>query len=149
MSVWRPPQAIRVKVLGLLMEDRHLFAFDVLNDRGTLDGVRPLGGTIEFGENREAALRREFQEELGSGIDILGPFTCFENIYVHEGETGHEVLFVAPIRLVERSIPLNETVSFSEADGGICHARWWHIDRLRRGETELYPDGLLGHLAEI
>lgn len=146
MSVWRPPQAIRVKALGLMIEDEHLFASDVLSDSGALKGVRPLGGSIEWGEGREETLRREFREELGAEIEILGPFACFENIYVHEGATGHEILFVAPIRLIDRPIPRDVAVEFAEADGTRCRARWHRLSDLRRGEPVLYPDALIPHL---
>ncbi len=32
---------------------------------------RPLGGSIEFGERGEEAVRREFQEEIGTGLDDI------------------------------------------------------------------------------
>lgn len=149
MTVWRPPQAIRVKALGLMIESGHLFAADVPGDSGALKGVRPLGGSIEFGEGREEALRREFREELQAEIEILGPFACFENIYVHEGANGHEIVFVAPIRLIGRPIPLGAVVEFAEADGTLCRARWHSLDALRRGVPALYPDGLLDHLRAL
>lgn len=142
MSLWRPPPAIQPKVIGLLIRERHLFAYEVPNAAGQLDGVRPLGGTIHFGETREAALHREFSEELGARIEILGGWSAFENIFVFEGQPGHEYLFAAPIRLLDRELPLNEAVTFTESNGERCLARWFPLDRLIAGEPALYPNGL-------
>lgn len=146
MTLWRPPQAIRVKALGLLVENGHLFAADVPADTGELKGVRPLGGSIEFGESRDEALRREFREELRTEIEITGPFVCFENIFVHEGARGHEIVFLAPIRLLGRQIALGDVVTFFEDDGMACRARWHRLEALCRGEPALYPEGLVEHL---
>ena len=64
MTVWQPPQTVGIKVLGLAWKDGHLLAGEVEDSLGRVTGVRPLGGSIEFGEAREAALEREFREEL-------------------------------------------------------------------------------------
>ena len=74
MNVWRPAPAIRVKALGLHWRDGRLLAFEVHDDAGRVTGVRPLGGSIEFGETAEAALRREFREELGIDVVVAGDY---------------------------------------------------------------------------
>ncbi|MCF4115786.1 NUDIX domain-containing protein, partial [Rhodovulum sulfidophilum] len=56
--------------------------------------MRPLGGTVEFGETAQTAVIREFQEELGITVKIVGSPTFIENIYVHEGSLGHEMLAI-------------------------------------------------------
>ncbi|MBO9472400.1 NUDIX domain-containing protein [Shimia sp. R10_1] len=61
---WRPHNSIRVKALGLHWRENRLLAARVFDDSGKLKGVRPLGGTIEFGETAQNALLREFHEEL-------------------------------------------------------------------------------------
>jgi len=35
--------------------------------------VRPLGGSIDFGDTREATLARKFAEDLGCAISVTGP----------------------------------------------------------------------------
>ncbi len=69
MKSWRPPRDIRVKVLGLHWREGRLLAAEVRGDDGSLRGVRPLGGGVEFGERLEEALRREFREELGIAVE--------------------------------------------------------------------------------
>lgn len=140
MTGWRPPREIRAKVIGLAMRGDAFLAEDVLDDDGSLKGVRPLGGGIEFGETREQALHREFREETGSGIEILGPWTSIENIFVHQGAPGHELVFVAAIRLLDASLYQRASISFF--DGMACVARWRTLDGLRQAGIALYPDGL-------
>ena len=117
MTVWRPKQHVAVKVIGLVRRGASLLAAEVEGDDGRVKGVRPLGGTVEFGETRERALEREFFEELGTGIRVLGPWFAFENIFAHEGDIGHEIIFAAGIELADRSLYARDKIVFTESDG--------------------------------
>ena len=55
---------------------------------------RPLGGGIEFGESGEVAVRREIMEELHSEIRELKHLGYLENIFTHNGNTGHEIVMI-------------------------------------------------------
>jgi 8-oxo-dGTP pyrophosphatase MutT (NUDIX family) len=141
VTVWRPRQSIRILVIGLALRDGRLLAAEVTDDAGRLKGVRPLGGGVEFGETREAALIREFREELDCAIQITGPWIAIENLYHHEGLAGHEIVFAALIRILDRDLPLDAPVAFEDGDAPVI-ARWFAIDRLKRGEIALFPTGL-------
>lgn len=141
MTIWRPAAAIRVKVLGLVWRADALLAAEVETDDGRVKGLRPLGGSIEFGETRETALRREFREELGCDLTISGAWIALENIYVHEGATGHEIIFAANVALHDPSIYARDVVRFTEDTGESCTARWVSPSALPGG-VELYPSGL-------
>ncbi|AOF89322.1 NUDIX domain-containing protein [Sinorhizobium sp. RAC02] len=145
MQTWRPPQKIHVKVLGLAWHQDRLFAAEVTRDDGTVKGVRPPGGTIEFGETREEALVREFQEEFGCGIAIEGPWATFENLFRHEGAQGHEFIFAANIRLLDESLYQRSEITLVEHDRSVWTARWFMPHALLDG-VELYPSGLSAHL---
>ncbi len=146
MTTWRPPQQIRVKVIGLAWRGDALLAVEVLDDRGRIKGLCPPGGSVAFGETREQALDREFQEELGCGVTMTGPWTVFENIYRHEGALGHEIVFAADIRLHDAALYDRDVIRFSEDDGTACTARWLRPAALPDGAA-LFPDGLAAALA--
>jgi 8-oxo-dGTP pyrophosphatase MutT (NUDIX family) len=146
VTVWRPPQSIRVKVLGLAWRGDELLLAEVEDDSGRVTGLRAPGGGIEFGETREEALQREFREEFGCGIAIVSPWLAFENLFAHEGLVGHEYLFVASIRLADERFYAVESVPFVEPDLTECRAGWFSPAALPSG-VELYPAGLLNLIA--
>jgi len=143
VTVWRPANTILVKVIGLALYQGRLLAAEVYNDAGDVIGVRPLGGHIEFGESREVALRREFQEELGTDIDIGGSWNMFENLYEHEGELGHEYILCTSVGLLDESLYTKDRMVFSEDSGEECIARWFSVKDCKRGDIALFPGGLV------
>jgi 8-oxo-dGTP pyrophosphatase MutT (NUDIX family) len=142
MTVWRPPQAITVKVLGLVWRGDQLLLSEVKDDGGQVLGFRALGGCVEFGETREDALKREFQEELGSEINIISPWHGLENLFAHEGSLGHEYVFVATARLKDERFYAMDSVPYFEG-GRAEHRASWHSPFALRDGVDLYPSGLM------
>ena len=143
MNVWRPSASIRVLVIGLAWRDDGLLAAEVTDDAGRIVGVRPLGGSVEFGERREEALAREFREELGADIAVGTGWTVIENIFVHEGRTGHEFVFAAPVTFLDRSFYDRDVFAVAESDASAFTARWFSPAQLRRDGVPLFPEGLV------
>ncbi len=143
MTPWRPRQQICVKAIGLLWHGPRLLAAEVINEDGTLKGVRPLGGGVRFGETWQAALRREYREELGLEVRVTGAPIVLENIFDHAGAIGHEVVFAADIAVVSGTLPTHGAIPFHEADGSAWQARWFDFDALDgAGGVPLFPAGL-------
>ncbi|OPY99020.1 DNA mismatch repair protein MutT [Bradyrhizobium sacchari] len=143
MTTWRPHPHIRVVAIGLHWRDGRLLAAEVRDDAGRLKGVRPLGGAIEFGESWRAALMREFDEELGIAVTITGEPQIMENIFVHEGSTGHEVMFIAEVGFPEAAFRDQDRIDFREDNGAEIVARWFDLADLDvDGGPSLYPTGL-------
>ena len=142
MTKWRPNPTIRVKALGLHWREGRLLAEEVCNDNGQVRGVRPLGGTTEFGEAWQETLTREFLEELGIEVVIVSEALVFENIYTFEGEKGHEIFFIAEVLFPSDAFEGQDEIIFYEADGTRCKAQWYDLDDLDSGGLLLYPAGL-------
>jgi hypothetical protein len=141
MTIWLPSKDIQVKVLGLVWHGERLLAAEIEDDLGRVKGIRPLGGSIEFGETREQALAREFAEELGCDITITGAWLSLENIYCHENVPGHEYVFAANIRLHNVALYKQEEIQFVERNGTPFIARWFVPGYLPEG-VALFPSGL-------
>lgn len=141
MTVWTPPANVAVKVIGLAWRGHELLLAEVEDSQGRVKGLRPLGGSVEFGETREQALIREFAEELGCEVTLVGPWHALENIFEHEGAPGHEYIFAANIRLADEALYRRERTPFLEDRGDRCHAVWQAPASLPPG-VDLYPAGL-------
>jgi ADP-ribose pyrophosphatase YjhB (NUDIX family) len=147
MAVWTPRPLVTVKVVGLAWRGDELLLGEVEDSAGRVKGLRPLGGHIEFGETRENALAREFAEELGCGIALAGPWHAFENLYEHEGATGHEFIFAANVTLADGELYRRDRIGFHEDQGLPCFAVWQSPASLPPG-LELYPSGLLSMIED-
>ncbi|MCK1408670.1 NUDIX hydrolase [Bradyrhizobium sp. 76] len=148
MTAWRPHPHIRVVAIGLHWRDGRLLAAEVRDDAGRIKGVRPLGGEIEFGESWRTALVREFYEELGIDITITGEPSMMENIFLHEGATGHEMMFIAEVAFPGGAFSGQDRITFREYNGEQIIARWFDLADLDiEGGPSLYPAGLKDLLA--
>ncbi|MEM9099946.1 MAG: NUDIX domain-containing protein [Pseudomonadota bacterium] len=147
MTTWRPAPRIRFKALGLHWREHRLLAAEVFDDAGRVKGVRPLGGAVEFGETAEMAVIREFREELGIDIEIVGEPIFMESIYTHEGALGHEVLAIFDVKFADTAFANEARIQFHEDDGTKCFAEWFSLDALDLPDgPQLYPEGLKMHL---
>lgn len=99
---------------------------------------RPLGGAIEFGEQSEDTVRRELMEEIGAEVGELKYLVALENIFVFNGEPGHEIV------LVYGGLYEQAEVKGSEAEvGESFKAVWKNLEEFGEGKSILYPTGLL------
>jgi len=142
MTAWRPSKIIRVIAVGLAWKDGRLLASEVTTHEGVVIGVRPIGGSIEFGETREQALTREFMEELGAEITVTGPWHAIENIFEYEGTQGHEIVFAADIAFADRSFHDREEILYRIENGATIRAVWIDTAELKKRNIALYPAGL-------
>ncbi|MFC7071132.1 NUDIX domain-containing protein [Halobaculum lipolyticum] len=121
---------------------------------GTDDGThfhRFVGGGIEPGEPSDAALEREFREELGVAVDA-GPAVCtVENLFELGGESHHEFAVVREASFADRS--LYDRDSFTGVDGHDTGERveyeayWRSLAELRAADAPLFPAGVADALA--
>lgn len=147
MTAISKSSVIRVKALGLLWRGPRLLAFEVYDDEGRLKGVRPLGGSVEFGETAQDAVVREFKEEIDTEVSVLAAPMVLENVFVHEGQSRHEILFVFDLDVSPRAFEGRDRIHFQEDDGTPMVAAWYDLRELDTdGKPELYPKGLKSRL---
>ncbi|MGJ8525270.1 hypothetical protein LMG33818_000998 [Halomonadaceae bacterium LMG 33818] len=137
---------IKHKVLGLAWRGNELLLVPIDDPADGSMGARPPGGTIEFGECRETAIKREFMEEFSAMITLEGEWHTLENIFEFNGVQGHEFCSVIDITFDEKALYERDILHAVEDDGTPFQAQWCSLDSFIRGEKALYPQGLLSFL---
>jgi ADP-ribose pyrophosphatase YjhB (NUDIX family) len=122
-----PQVSARPVSLGVIRVGEEILVFRGHDPVKNETYYRPLGGTIEFGEHSEAAVRRELREELGVTVAAAQLLGVIENRFVVNGQPGHELDFVYLVSVDElerlrtiRSWPPKPTALRSPACG--CHS---------------------------
>jgi len=109
---------------------------------------RPLGGGIEFGEYSADTIARELSEELGATVVDLRFLGVIENVYTHDGWTGHEIAMVYDGAFVDRSLYERPVIQGVENNGLSFRAVWIRLsDCADSAAPPVYPTGLLELLA--
>jgi ADP-ribose pyrophosphatase YjhB (NUDIX family) len=139
-------ESIRVVAVCLFRRKNRILvgrAYDHVKDE---DFFRPLGGSVEFGETADEAIRREIREELVAEIGRLARLGVVENIFTYEGRPGHEYVivfdaeFADPALYDEAALPLFE-------EGWSGEAVW--LDLTAPRAEPLYPEGLMDLLQAV
>lgn len=146
MTHWRSLPKIRTKALAIIRRDDEILACAIPDDKGATKGWRPLGGSVEFGERAADTVARELQEEIFATYTIGVQIGVVEKIYVDHGETGHEVVFLFDVTLIDAGLATRDHFVLVEDNGSRSHAAWVDIARFTSGELTLFPDGLLALL---
>ncbi len=130
---------IRPLALGVIRRGGALLVFEGHDGVKDETFYRPLGGGIEFGETGAEALRREFREELDADVEVGARIEVLENVFVSEGRTGHEIVFLYDAAFADPSFYAKEEMKILDDDST---ARWVDVADFRDGSKILYPKGL-------
>lgn len=104
---------------------------------------RPLGGGIEYGESSQEALMREIQEELGVEVDGVRLIGVLENIFMYEGQQGHEIVFVFDAEFVDKSLYELDEIDCYEQESDIkFKAKWFSLEASNQTKAGLVPKDL-------
>lgn len=109
---------------------------------------RPLGGAIEFGETSAQTIRREIHEELGAAVTGLRYLGTLENIFIYNGEPGHEIVMVYDGSFVDRLLYNEpELAGHEHVIDEDFRAVWVSREELCRADSPpIYPEGVLALL---
>jgi ADP-ribose pyrophosphatase YjhB (NUDIX family) len=99
---------------------------------------RIIGGTVDFGEKAEDALKREIREELDSELENLELITVVENIFTYEKEPRHEICFIYKGDLTNKEVYQKKAILIPGEDD--LPAEWVPISDILEGKVILYPE---------
>ncbi|MFF1606908.1 NUDIX hydrolase [Amycolatopsis sp. NPDC058278] len=128
--------SIRPIALGIIRRGDSLLVFEAHDDVKGETYYRPLGGGIEFGEYAEAALKREFLEELDAEIEVGELLGVLENVFTWRDRPGHEIAFLYAAEFADPGRYERDEMKILDDP---ATARW--VD-FRDGSKILYPQGL-------
>ena len=135
---------IRVIVLGLIQSGDRIFVSECCDPVKQETFYRALGGGLEFGEHSTDALQREFQEEIQAELTNIKYLACLENIFVFNGQTGHELIQLYQCEFVDTKFYQLESLAFADGEWELT-ALWMPIERFRSGELRLVPDNFIDY----
>lgn len=105
---------------------------------------RPLGGGIEYGETGSQAILREIREELGVEIEKIHLLGVLENIFIYEGQLGHEIVFVFDADFADKSLYEVEEIDGYEQEADVkFQTKWLSFDEIKNGSARLVPENLI------
>lgn len=104
--------------------------------------LRPIGGSIEFGETSEQAIKREVLEEISAEIDSLKLLKVYENHFTFNDEQGHEVVFIYQAKFTNLTFYTQTTLCGHETDGSTFIAKWYTKTQLLQRQYPIYPLGI-------
>ena len=133
---------IRPLAICIFRHQNKILVFEGYDPKKNQTFYRPLGGGIEFGERSDETVRREMMEELNAEVTDLKYLGTLENIFIFDGNPGHEIVQVYDGRLVDSGLYAQAEMSGHEADAGEFKVVWKSLDEFNP-QTPLYPDGLL------
>lgn len=134
---------IRPIVLGIAKKNNQILVSEGFDKVKNQTFYRCLGGGIEFLETSEAALKREYKEELNIDIDIEDYCGLTENIFTYEGKNGHELILFYNIKIKEDDIKERYHIIDDNAE---TDAYWIDIAEFKNKNKILYPEQILKFL---
>ncbi len=138
---------IRPIALGLIEHRSHIFVSKGEDPKTKQSYYRFLGGGIDFGETSQAALTREFMEEIQAELTEIEYLTCLDNIFTFNGKPKHELIQLFRGRFVDDSFyQLDEKFPLVEGRR-TTQAIWLATQRVLTGEYRLVPESCLKFLA--
>ena len=145
------PNRIRPLALCLFRHEGHILVGNAYDTVKQDHYCRPLGGGIEFGERGADAIAREIQEELRAEIEDVRWLGTLENLFICEGEPGHEIVLIYDAVFADRSLYDRAVLHGYEQDAAATAftAEWKTLDELASGPVRLVPEGLMGFLREL
>ena len=136
---------IRVTALGLILKEDLIFLSQGYDQVKHQTFYRALGGGVKFGESSIDALQREFKEEINAELTNINYLGCIENIFVYNGEKGHEIIQLYQCDFVDPKFYEIDELTFEEKERKKT-ALWLNIEDCKMGKLLVLPEDFLNLL---
>ncbi|MDB9306815.1 NUDIX hydrolase [Nodularia spumigena CS-591/12] len=145
---------IRLLALGLIRDSEYakrtqserIFVSQGYDSLKQESYYRALGGGVDFGETSQAALKREFQEEIQADLTNINYLGCIESIFICNGKQGHEIIQLYECDFVDSKFYQLESLIFSESKNHQHKALWVDISEFKSGKLRLVPEAFFAYL---
>ncbi|MFW2057419.1 NUDIX domain-containing protein [Acinetobacter haemolyticus] len=134
--------AIKTKALCIFRYQDKVLLSQGYDPRKDETYLRPIGGSIEFGENSLQAVEREVLEEIHQQIVHPRLLGVLENLFIFDGLSGHEIVFVYEAEFANLKQYQQHEIKGCETDGSTYVARWLSRKQIERNQYPVYPKGI-------
>lgn len=130
---------IRVTALGVIIDQDLIFLSQGYDQVKQQTFYRALGGGVKFWETSIEALKREFKEEINAEITNIKYLGCLENIFIYNGQKGHELIQLYQCDFVDQNFYKLDQLTFREKDREKT-ALWLKIEDCQIGKYLVLPE---------
>lgn len=134
---------IRTVSLCLIRRNDQILVQETFDEALKKRFYRPVGGTVEYGENSKQTVIREVKEEIDAEIKEPKLIFVIENIFKYLDQIGHEIDFIYEAELIDKDLYNKDEIDGIEGETKY-KAVWKPIMGFVNNQDEkLVPDGLL------
>ena len=101
------------------------------------------------GETSHAALVREFTEEIPAELTNIRYLGCLENLFVYNGQPGHEIIQVYQCDFADCKFYQQEKLFYFTEGEEEQKAMWVELKRFTSGELKLEPEAFLDYALNL
>lgn len=129
---------IVIKAICVFIRDGKTLASKGIDEKKNETFYRGIGGSVDFRETSEDAMRREIKEELGCEAENLELLTVAENVFTYNGEDRHQIVFLYKADLSNKDLYKQDKIHIVEPYLEF-DAEWVPVDDILSGKAILYP----------
>lgn len=128
---------LNIRSTGIIIHNNKL----LVHNSHKQDHYALMGGRIAIGESSEETVKREFKEEIGKEVDVIGYVGTVENFFTVGTEKYHEIMFIYQLEFVnEEDKKIENTLKNIEGEDYLEY-NWIDINNLEN--EDLRPEGII------
>src|SRR5690606_38898399 len=126
----------RAVALCILRQAEQYLLVETYDNSLEVTYYRPVGGTIELGEDSKSTVIREVREEINAEISNPRLITVIENIYPYGDSIGHDIDFIYEAELLDRSFYEQQQIIGQEGEKSFT-AVWIDLHTIKNDPSKM------------